>query len=236
MPRTEKTALLSQVSDITPSVRELVFTPQNPNEFAFLAGQFVMLHIPQPEKPALRAYSIASSDKLKNEFRLIIKHFDGGLASAWVKAIKAGDQVNYTGPFGKFNFRHPPSEQVVFACTSTGLAPFYSMLLSQGLQFPNTKFHLFMGVWNEKEIFYEQKLQDLKSKLKNFNFQFVLDSPTSKDWKGLTGHVTAPIEKLDLKIPTQVYLCGNPNMIKSVKELLDKKGFPHENIFTESYG
>ena len=90
-------------------------------------------------------------------------------------------------------------------------------------------------MWNEKEIYYQEELAEVKKRVPNFNYQFVLDTP-GPDWKGLKGRVTDPVSQLDLSKPTEFYLCGNPAMIKSIKDLLASKGFPAEKIYTESYG
>ena len=235
MARKELKCKLTKIVDITPSVRELYLTPTEPNTFEFKAGQFVMLHLPQPDKPALRAYSIASPDTIKDQYRLVIKFYDVGVASQWVQTLKGGEEINYTGPFGKFLFREPAAKQVVFVCTSTGLAPLYSMLMSKCTNLKDVDFKIFMGVWNEKEIFYEKELAEAKAKIPRLETNFVLDSPQA-DWKGPKGRVTEYIAKLDLTKPTEFYICGNPAMIKAVKELLASKNFPADKIYTESYG
>lgn len=238
MARQEFKAQIVSIKDLTPSVRELTLQPQHPEGLSFEGGQFVMLHLPdpgRPEKPALRAYSIASPNSEKSQFRLIIKHFEGGLASAWVRSLKGNEEVTYTGPFGKFLLRTPPAPSVVFVCTSTGLAPFISMLQSQGHKFSDHTFELYMGVWKQQEIFYKNALDQLSKDLPHFDYFYVLDAPED-GWDGLTGFVTTHIEKLDLNVPKEFYLCGNPAMIKGVKEMLLSKGFPKEKIYTESYG
>jgi CDP-4-dehydro-6-deoxyglucose reductase len=237
MPRKEQKFKLTKITDITPSVRELFLKPLDSAGLEFKAGQFVMLHLPQADgKPAMRAYSVASAPGEKNDVKLVIKHYDLGVASAWVRTLKGGEEITYTGPFGKFLFHEPPAEQVVFVCTSTGIAPFYSMLAGHGTKAPNVDYKVLMGVWNEKEIFYDKELAALQKTLPKLKVDFVLDQPESPDWKGLKGRVTEPIDKLDIKRPTEFYLCGNPAMIKSVKELLLGKGFPPDKIYTESYG
>lgn len=238
MARKELKCKLTKIVDLTPSVRELYLKPLDPPTFEFKAGQFVMLHINQPDnpKPALRAYSVASPDTRKDEFRLVIKFYEVGVASSWVQTLKGGEELNYTGPFGKFLFREPAAGQVVYVCTSTGLAPLYSMLTSKPDLMSKIETKLFMGVWNEKEIFYDKELSKAKSEIKNFHYEFVLDTPLDANWKGQKGRVTDSIAKLDLTRPTEFYICGNPNMIKAVKDLLASKNFPPEKIYTESYG
>ncbi|MCC6277673.1 MAG: FAD-dependent oxidoreductase [Oligoflexia bacterium] len=235
MARQEKKSTLTEIKDITPTVKEMVFKPHDGEGLTFKAGQFIMLSIPHQGKMVQRAYSVASADTVKDHFRLVIKHYELGVASNWVRTLKGGEEISYTGPFGKFLLKTPPQGQVVFVCTSTGLAPLYSMLASQGHLYKETDFKVFMGIWNEKEIFYEKELNALKKNLPKLEINFVLDSAPA-GWKGMSGRVTEHIEKLDLKRPTEFYICGNPAMIKAVKEMLLSKNFPADKIYTESYG
>lgn len=227
-------AKLTKITDLTPSVRELYFTPEG--GFEFKAGQFVMLDIPHEGKMVQRAYSVASGDADTKEFKLVIKFYEHGVASKWVQTLKGGEDLTFSGPFGKFLFKDKPGKQVIFVCTSTGLAPLYSMLVSQGPKHKDIHYRVFMGVWNEKEIFYAKELEAAKKLTPKLDVHFVLDS-AGPDWKGLTGRVTEHIAKLDLfSEPTDFYICGNPAMIKSVREMLNEKKFPAAQVHTESYG
>ena len=235
MAKKEFKAKLTKIIDLTPTVRELYIKPIEPDQFQFKAGQFVMLNIPTAEKVVQRAYSVCSSEKNTSDYKLVIKFYEIGVASTWVRGLKGGEEITFTGPFGKYLFKEPPAEQVVFVCTSTGLAPFYSMLASRYDSMKNIDFKIFMGVWNTKEIFYKPELEAIKKDFPKLEINYVLDQ-REDGWKGMTGYVTEHIAKLDLKRPTEFYLCGNPAMIKSVKEKLLGSGFPPAKIYTESYG
>ncbi len=203
----------------------------------FKTGQFVMIHVPGGEKPAKRAYSLASSEKIDNKFSLIIKLVPGGVASSYIEKLKAGEKMEVSGPFGKCFFKTPAPKQVVFVCTGAGLSQHMSMLESEGPNYPDTQFRVLLGVWNEQEIFYREELEAMKKKLKDFKYEYVLDKG-GPDWKGKTGFVTNFLEDFNYKnVDTMFYLCGNPAMIKSVKEhLIDQNGFPKEKIVQESFG
>lgn len=217
-------------------MRELEIRLDKPNALKFKTGQFVMIHVPGGEKPVKRAYSIASDEKIDSRFSLIMKLVPGGVCSEYIKALPEGSKMEVTGPFGKCFFKTPAPEQVVFLCTGAGLSQHFSMLLSEGPHFPNTKFHLLIGVWNEEEIFYTQELETLKKQLKNFSYEFVLDK-AGPQWKGKTGYVTQFISSFDFKgKDTMFYLCGNPAMIKGVKQYLEEQGFPKEKVVAESFG
>lgn len=225
-------AKLTKILDLTPTVRELYFTPEG--GFEFKAGQFVMLDIPHEGKMVQRAYSVASGEANTKDFKLVIKFYEFGVASKWVQTLKGGEDLTFSGPFGKFLLKEPPEKNVIFVCTSTGLAPLYSMLVSQGPKHKDTHYSVYMGVWNEKEIFYTKELEEAKKHTPNLDIHFVLDK-AGPAWKGPTGYVTDHIAKLDLA-NTQFYICGNPAMIKSVREMLNTKNFPKEKVHTESYG
>ncbi len=198
----------------------------------------MMLNIPPKEgqkRPTLRAYSISSDANDKNGFKLLIKLVSGGLGSEFLRSKNEGDELQFTGPFGKLLFLEPPTSRVVFVCTGAGLSQHMSFLLTHGAKYPQTKFTMLLGVWNETEVFYQRELADLKSKLKNFEFRFVLDK-AGPGWAGLTGFVTDHLEKIDYTNPhSTFYLCGNPAMINSVTEKLKAIAVEPERILAEAF-
>lgn len=228
---------VEQIIDHTPTVRELVLKTDSPTEFSFRAGQFVMLNVPQGEaKPILRAYSIASDDRIKNGFRLLFKFVENGVASTFIWALKGGEMLNFTGPFGKVFFQEPPTEQIVFLNTGTGLSQHICYLLSKKEQYPHLRYRMLFGVRSEKDMYYQKEIALLEKELKDFKFEFVLSRP-QESWQGKKGYVQNFISEFDYKnIPTTFYLCGNGGMIKEVKhQLLEVDGFDKSRIWSEAF-
>ncbi len=228
---------VTEIIDHTPTVRELVLKTETPAEFSFKAGQFVMLHVPQGEaKPILRAYSIASDDRIKNGFRLLFKFVENGVASTFVWKLQGGELLNFTGPFGKVLFQEPPTEQIVFLNTGTGLSQHICYLLSKKDQYPNLRYRMLFGVRSEKDMYYQKEIEVLQKELKDFKFEFVLSRPQDS-WNGKKGYVQDFISEFDYqKIPTTFYLCGNGGMIKDVKHrLIDSEGFDKTRIWAEAF-
>lgn len=228
---------VTEIIDHTHNVRELVLKAEDPSEFVFKAGQFVMLNIPQGEaKPILRAYSISSDERDRNGFRLLFKFVENGIASTFVWALKGGELLNFTGPFGRVFFQEPPTEQIVFLNTGTGLSQHISYLLSKKEQYPNLRYRMLFGVRSERDIYYEKEIQELQKHLPDFKFEFVLSRP-SEDWKGKKGYVQDFIKEFEyLDIPTTFYLCGNGGMIKDVKhQLIEVDGFDKTKIWSEAF-
>lgn len=238
---------VKKIADYTPQIRELFIECTEPKNFEFRAGQFVMLHVPpdlsngpndangKPLKPALRAYSIASTDERKDGFRLVFKYVETGLASKYVWDLKEGAVLDFTGPFGRVFFQEPPTEQLVFLNTGSGISQHFSFIESNMKKYPALRYRMLFGVRHETDIYYQQDLERLKAGLKDFDFHYCLSRATDS-WKGHKGYVQNHIDQFDyLKIPTTFYLCGNGAMIKDVKSKLESEGFDMKRVWAEAF-
>lgn len=229
---------INNIIDHTPQFRELILELTNQPAFNFKAGQFVMLHVPVEgaAKPALRAYSIASTDEQKNGFKLIFKFVENGVASNFVWALKGDETLKMTGPFGKVFFQEPPTEQVVFLNTGSGISQHFSFIESKMKQFPNLKYKLYFGLRYESDIYYEAELKRLQKDLPNFEYHYVISRPT-ETWTGKKGYVQNFLSETHYKeIPTTFYLCGNGAMIKDVKhQLLEVDGLDKTRVWAEAF-
>lgn len=227
---------VTEVRDYTPSIRELFLQCEEPSTFEFRAGQFVMLHVPvEGGKPALRAYSIATSEHRKNGFQLIFKSIENGLATNYVWALKGGEILDFTGPFGRVFFNEPPTEQIIMLNTGSGVSQHMSFLDSFAEKYPDLRYRLFFGVRKEEDVYYRDELEAMKKRLKNFDYYFVL-SRASETWKGKRGYIQEHVNDCEhLKIPTTFYLCGNGAMIKDVKAKLAAENFDPKLIFAEAF-
>lgn len=228
---------ISKIIDHTPTVRELIIQTSNPADFQFKAGQFVMLHVPQGEaKPALRAYSIASDDRVKNGFKLLFKMVPGGVASGYVWKLEGHETLKFTGPFGKVFFQEPPTEQIIFLNTGTGLSQHLCYLLSKKDQYPHLKYRMLFGVRSEVDMYGQSELENLKKSLKDFQYEYVLSRP-NENWTGKKGYVQHFLKDFEYKnTPTTFYLCGNGGMIKEVKhQLLEIDGLDKNKVWAEAF-
>lgn len=233
---------ISKITDHTPQIRELDLEITSASEFNFKAGQFVMLHVPtinpegQPGKPALRAYSIATTEENKKGFRLIFKFVETGLASEFVWALKGLENLQFTGPFGKVFFQEPPTEQVVFLNTGSGISQHFCFIESKMKIYPNLKYKMYFGLRYEQDIYYRNELEALKKKLPNFEYHYVISRPT-ESWAGKKGYVQNFINETNYKtVPTTFYLCGNGAMIKDLKhQLIEVDQFDKTKIWAEAF-
>lgn len=207
-------------------------------DFEFKAGQFLILNVADgKEPPASRAYSISSrSGRDGGGFSLCVKLIPGGRGSEFLGALQPGDKVEFQGPNGHFVLDESytaSGKKLIFVATGVGLSPFLGMLehiFATGLQ---REIHLIFGTRYEEDLFYTEQFAQWKNEHPNFDFVVTLSKPT-ENWTGQTGYVT---DHLDALQPgnSEVYICGNGQMVKDVRGIALERGFSKENIHFELF-
>ena len=221
------------------------FRVTRPQSFRFRSGEFVMIGLPNAEKPVFRAYSIASpawDDEL--EF-FSIKVPDGPLTSHLQKIVP-GDTVllrqKSTGTL--VTDALTPARRLFMISTGTGIAPFASLVRD-----PDTfeKFdeiivthtcrdhaELAYGV----ELFEKLAADPLIGELTEG--RVTLYSTTTREITPRMGRITRLIENgrfyEDLGVTPlspetdRVMICGSMHMLKDVKELVEGLGFKEGSL------
>ncbi len=233
---TQFSLILQQKKSLARDIIELRFT--KPAGFTFIPGQFIQFMVPTPDGLIPRSYSIASTPDDAN-LVIVLKVMPTGKASAMFVTMNPGETVVCRGPFGRFTSASHVGDKVLIS-TSTGLAPFMPMIMSselgvQGSEKKDSKIFLLAGFRSEADIFYQDKLEELKKQNPNFDFAITLSQPSS-EWKGLRGRVTTQFEVNPNSEPTtQYYLCGNGTMITEMTSLLTAKNIAKEQIHFEVF-
>ena len=121
---------LQKVLSVTHWTKNLFsFQIERPKDFKFKSGEFVMIGLPDSEKPILRAYSICSPNwDEKLEFYSII--VENGPLTSKLKDIKINDEIvlmsKSTGTLILDAVK--PAKRLFLLSTGTGFAPFSSII------------------------------------------------------------------------------------------------------------
>lgn len=214
--------------------------------YHYLEGQSAGVLAPgenEKGKPhAPRLYSIASigNDSVSYKHlelcvkRVVYQNDAGetvkGVCSNYLADLKAGDEVNITGPFGR-NYLLPVEEErnrpYIFVATGTGIAPFRPMIKRLLTETPgfNSDVFLFFGGRYMGEMLYKDEFESYKQE----NFHYIISRSREQqtpDGKRLYVHhqmmnhedVLLPV----IKNPdTLIYICGLKGMVDGVNEALD---------------
>jgi len=199
----------------------------------FEPGQFVSLTKVIDGNEVTRAYSIASVPD-GPRFALCANYVDGGRFTPFLFSLAPGDDVDFTGPWGTFTLRRPPSDSI-FVATGTGIAPFRSMLPTALGAHPDKAFTLIFGARHEEGLLYDAEFCALAAAHPNFLYQPTLTRPP-EDWVGLTGRVQPHvISTLGERRDLDVYICGMREMVDDLRAQLKAIGFDRRHVIYERY-
>jgi ferredoxin-NADP reductase len=118
-----------------------------------------------------------------------------------------------------------------FLATSTGLAPFHSMLSVAARTGDQRRFRLLFGCRDEGDVFGVERLEYFKSVL-DFEYTICLSGPNAGP-SYAAGRITAHLPTLN--VADQYYLCGNGMMIAEARENLKAAGLDRKRIHFEKY-
>ena len=199
----------------------------------FTAGQFTSLALDIDGARIARPYSYLSSpDERPVEFFFYTA--EGGVLSNALVKLNIGDNLwikqNANGFFTLDEV--PDSRDIWMIGTGTGIAPFYSMLKTNG---PWERFEnivLIHAVRTQADLRYLEIVQELQEHYgSRFNFQAFVSRESIEGT--LPGRIPPAINNGSLEkavgleldsSKSHVMLCGNPDMVKDTVERLKERG------------
>lgn len=231
---------LVEVEDMTYDIKRLRMKLPPGQTIDFKAGQFVQFYTKpygKVKEEVFRAYSISSKASEKDHIELLIRLVPNGICTTYVHtALKLGDKVRLSGPYGDFYLRGN-CEELVMIAGGSGLAPIRSLVydvIEKGL--PH-KMRFFFGANTLRDLYYVEEFRQIEKDYPQFTFIPCLARPDPADnWQGVTGFVTVALqEQVDSGAGKEAYLCGSPGMLDACIKILKEKGFTDQTIFYDKF-
>ncbi|AVS92729.1 ferredoxin--NADP(+) reductase [Paracidovorax avenae] len=220
------------------------FTTTRDTSLRFSNGHFTMIGLKLDGKPLLRAYSIASANYEEHLEFLSIKVPDGPLTSR-LQNIQVGDSIVVgRKPTGTLLIDYLlPAKRLYLISTGTGLAPFLSVIRDPDTYEKFEEVVLVHGVRQVNELAYHDFITQ---ELPKHEFLGEMVAKQLKYYPTVTrepfrnqGRINDLIENgklfTDLGVPPldplvdRVMLCGSPEMLASLKAILEKRDFEEGN-------
>ncbi len=184
----------------------------------FIPGQCLSLSLDPATGP--RSCSIASGRG--SDWEVLFDVVSGGLLTPRLSAVKAGDSISVSAPFGNFADEDGPS---IWIATGTGIAPFASMARS-GMAEGKTLIH---GSRLLSGLFFRGLFASM------FGARYIPCSSAEDDGEVFHGRLTSYLRKCPLDAGSRYLLCGSAEMVVDVRDLLIDRGVPFANIGAEIY-
>ncbi|MGL6017309.1 MAG: NADH:ubiquinone reductase (Na(+)-transporting) subunit F [Gibbsiella quercinecans] len=199
----------------------------------------------------VRAYSMANYPDEKGIIMLNVRiatpppgnpTVPPGVMSSYIWALKPGDRVTISGPFGEF-FAKDTDAEMVFIGGGAGMAPMRSHIFDQLKRLHSKrKITFWYGARSRREMFYEEDFNQLQAEHENFTWHVALSDPQPEDhWNGYTGFIHHVLLENYLRHhpapeDCEYYMCGPPMMNAAVINMLKALGVEEDNILLDDFG
>ena len=182
-----------------------------------------------------RPYSIASAYNEVNDFEFYISQVKSGQLTPRLFNLSLGSRMWVSNKIiGVFALHDtPPDANIVMVATGTGLAPYISFLRSHAADHQSTKMAIFHGAAYQWDLGYYSELTFIQKMFKNF-YYFPTLLKADGTWNGLRGYIEEHLlsgmleRETGIEInseKTHFFLCGNPNMVATISNILFEKGY-----------
>ncbi len=168
---------------------------------------------------------------------LQIRRTPGGLATdGWVFAgLAEGDQVELSGPYGRFFLREERAEPAILIGGGTGLAPLKAMVRHVLETGAPQRLYLYHGARTQADLYDVDYFTDLEARSGGqLSYRPVLSDDVVEGIRH--GNVTDAVDAdFDTCAGHVAYLCGPPPMVEAaLKTLMGKRLFPRD-IYREDF-
>lgn len=230
----EQRGVVSQVEQVSPTTAILhLDAGLDGQQLDFLPGQYARLQVPGTE--AKRSYSFANRPNAQNQLQFLIRLLPDGAMSNYIRErCQVGDEIRFEAPLGAFYMRHI-ERPLLLVAGGTGLSAFLGMLDEIAESGGGQPVHLYYGVRQAADLCELERIRGYAERIPGFSFIPVI-SDEDQDWSGQRGYVAEHFDAAALReAPFDMYLCGPPPMVESVKTWLEVNAIDNGRLYFEKF-
>jgi CDP-4-dehydro-6-deoxyglucose reductase len=224
-----------KLEQLAPDVMRVFLKLPDKERLRFLAGQYIDFLLRDGRH---RSFSLANPPHDDELLELHIRHVPNGEFTGHVfNKMREKDLLRLEGPLGTFFLREDSDRPMIFVAGGTGFAPIKSILLhcfARGIARP---MRLYWGARSRQDLYLHDLAQSWAAQYPHFQYIPVLSDPKPEDaWAGRTGfvHDTVLQDVADFS-SYQVYTCGPPIMIDSIRKSFLPRGLDEAHLFYDSF-
>ncbi len=235
---------------LAPTVAHLSFVRDDGQPLDFVPGQFVQVHFSYADGTATkRSYSLATIHDHAlgpgDIVEIAVSYVSGGAATALFEGLRDGDQLQASGPYGRFCLQPADANRrYLLIATGTGVTPYRAMLplLERQMAERGIEAVLLQGARTPQELLYGDEFREFAECHPGFRYvpclSRELPEPGSPQAHADVrhGYVQQFLDEFAPRADGDIaYLCGNPDMVDACFESLKGHGLPVPQIRREKY-
>ena len=227
-------ARVERIFDHTSDTRSLFLSLTSGKHLRFAPGQFISITIPLGDETRSRPYSIASDPEDRGPFEICFNRVKGGRGVEWLFERRAGDTIDFSGPFGAFTLDPEPDSEEGFVAEGTAIAPIRPMLKQALASSSAATMHLIYAAPDRDHILYAAELDALVRTAPNFSYEPVI-VPADRIYDQLVEMAQARWVTADADRSRHFYICGVGKGVIRLRDLLRGAGYERRSVHYEQW-
>lgn len=219
-------ARVTAVRALAPAILEADLGLVDPAALEFEAGQWVS--VPFGPK-TVRAYSIASTPRVRSTITLCADVAPDGPGSRWFRSLAPGQPVEFKGPLGGFVLPRGETRRPLFVAEEIGIVPVRCILADldeAGLERPAM---LVYQAHAAADLVYDGEFRALARRRPGFAYHPVVPGPAGERPEGLVDRLVGDVTGM------VAYVAGGEGTIARVREVLMAKGLERKAVKWEKF-
>ncbi len=222
----------------TPTAKSIVLDV--PGWGGSTAGQHVDVRLTAPDGyTAVRAYSLASTGP-GSTVELAVDLIDDGEVSPYlVHELRAGDQLEFRGPLGRWFVWKPTMEAPVqLVAGGSGVVPLVAMIRAHGASASAAPFRLLYSVRTPDDIFYANELRDAAAAAAlDLTIAYTRRAPAGDPAPpGRISRELVEASTFGPEVGPAIFVCGPNGFVAAAADHLVALGHDPLTIKTERFG
>lgn len=233
-----QTATIERIVERTPDTRSFFLRLAGGRPIPFVPGQFLSFLLPAGGTTLTRAYTIASLPDETALVEICLNRVPGGPGSAYLFNRREGDELRFTGPWGRFVLDETSDAEHVFIADRVGVVPFRPMLARLLTGRPESPVRLVYGAARESELLFLDEWRAWERRCAGFSFH-PLTPGAGQDAYSIEATVVPYVEQrfvhADANRDRRFYLCGIGRPTLRLRDILRGTGYARSAVKYEKW-
>ncbi len=204
-----------------------------PEDFDYKPGQYVLVSLTVEGNVVTKAFSLSSSPTEKDHIEFT-KKLTGHPFSNVLDNMKVGDNAVISGPFGKMTFEGEYAK-VVLLSGGIGITPMVGICRYCTDMHLDVNIVLIYSNKTKNDLAFMKELDEMMHNNTNIRIIYTL-TRASESWAGYRERISEKMISNEVPdyMERRFYICGPPEMVYSMEEVLTAMNIPKDMVKKES--